>query len=119
MTRYRRNADGIEKARSMIDAHQYVLDSDWSNAQPSASEENEKVDRDGYEAFGAWHLAIDTDASEHTKDRYGFVFGDFERVHRSGLIAAKQRAAEWDHTEIEQAADELLSHLDSISAKRP
>lgn len=116
MTRYRRNTAGVDKARSMIDAHQYVLESDWSEAQPSTSDENEKIERDGYEAFGEWHLAIDADASEGTKDRYGFVFGDFQRVHRSGLIAAKQRAAEWDHGEIESAADDLLSLLDSISA---
>ena len=116
MTEYRRNDGGIEKARSMIESHQYVLDSDWSESQPSPAEENEKIDRDGYEGFGEWHLAIEAGASAQSKDRYGFIFGDFERVHRSGLIAAKQRAAEWGHGEIERVADELLSLLDARSA---
>ena len=113
MTTYRRNTAGIDKAEQLIDAHQYVFDSDWSEAQPSPADENDKIDRDGYDAFGEWHLAIDPDASDETKERYGFVFGDFRRVHRSGLIAAKQRAAEWDHSEIEEAADELLQKLDA------
>ena len=32
---------------------------------------------------------------------------------RSGLIAAKQRAAQNDHDAVEKAADELLDRLDS------
>ncbi len=55
---------------------------------------------------------IDETADEETKDRYGFPYGDFRRVHRSGLIAAKQRAAQNDYADIEQAADALLSLLD-------
>ena len=46
MTGYGRNDGGIEKARSMIESHQYVLDSDWSESQPTPAEENEKIDRD-------------------------------------------------------------------------
>lgn len=116
MTQYQPNDDGIEKVRSLIEAGQYVLDSDWSEAQPSTDDENDKVDRDGYEGFGAWHLALDVDASDATKDRYGFLVGDFSRVHRSGLIAAKQRAAEWDHHSIVDMADDLLELLDERSA---
>jgi hypothetical protein len=37
-------------------------------------------------------------------------------VHRSGLIAAKQWAAEWDHGEIESVADDLISQLVSVPA---
>ena len=54
-------------------------------------------------------------ASEETKARYGFVCGDFRRVHRSGLIACQYRAAEWRHKEIELAAHELLQLLDKTS----
>ena len=115
MTTYHRNTAGIDKANQLIDAHQYVLESDWSEAQPSPDDENEKIDRDGYDGFGEWHLAIDPDAGEGTKERFGFVFGDFRRLHRSGLIAAKQRAAEWDHSEIVKTADELLERLDAGS----
>jgi hypothetical protein len=113
MSKYEVNQAAIEKIQSMIDAKQYVWDSDWSEAQPSTETENEYLGEHGWDAFGQWHLAIDTTASENTKDRYGFICGDFRRVHRSGLIAAKQRAAQNDHNEIVEVADKLLSSLDS------
>ena len=54
-------------------------------------------------------------ASDETKARYAFVYGDFRRIHRSGLIACVYRAAEWRHKEIELAAHDLLQHLDRVS----
>ena len=71
---------------------------------------------DGYESYGAWHLALDPDANEGTKQRYAFPYGDFSRVNRAALIHGKQRAAQNDHAEIEQAADELLTYLDEKHA---
>ena len=55
-------------------------------------------------------------SAEETKDRYGFPFGDFQRVHRSALIAAKVRAAQNDHDAIVDAADDLLTRLDEAAA---
>ena len=65
---------------------------------------------------GGAHLALTEGAAEETKARYGFVFGDFRRVYRMGLIACRFRAAEWDHKEIELAAHDLLQHLDASRA---
>lgn len=115
-TKYEVNDAGVQKAQQMIDAGQYDLDTEWSDGQPGTDAENDKIDRDGYEAYGEWHLAIDTDASEETKDRYGFPFGDFRRVFRSGLIAAEQRAAQRDHTAVEKAAADLLERIDQASS---
>ena len=112
MTNYRVNEDAVAKARELIDAGRYDDDTDWSDAAPSADEENVEIEKHGYEAYGAWHLAIDPDASEDTKGRYKFPFGDFQKVYRAGLVAAKQRAAQNDHDAIEKAADELLQRLD-------
>jgi hypothetical protein len=61
-------------------------------------------------------LGLTEGASEDTKARYAFVYGDFRRVHRTGLIASHYRAAEWRHKEIELAAHELLQLLDESSA---
>ena len=116
MATYAVNQDAIDKAESLIDAHQYELDSDWDDAEPSSEEENDMLDRNGWDEFGDWYLAIDEDASEETKDRYDFPFGDFRRLHRSGLIAAKQRAEQYDHDEIASAADDLIEKLDDASA---
>lgn len=102
------NPAGIDHARSLIDKNQYVKDSDWSDAQPSRNDENDYIDKHGWEAFGSWHLAEDTSENKETKARYKFPFGDFRRVHRSGLIAAKQRAGSEHYDSVEKAADNLL-----------
>lgn len=115
-SKYRVNDDGVAKARQMIDSNQYDVDTEWDEAAPKTEQSNGKIERDGYDGYGEWHLAVDTEASEDTKDRYGFPFGDFQRVIRSALIAAKQRAAQNAHEAVEKAADELLDHLDSVRA---
>ena len=38
MAKYEVNPAGVERARSLIEAKQYVLDSDWGEVQPSAAE---------------------------------------------------------------------------------
>lgn len=116
MTTYRLNDEGVAKARRMIDARQYDLETSWSDAAPSADDGNRQIERHGYDGYGEWHLAIDTEASEETKDRYGFPYGDFSRVNRAALIHAKQRASQNDHDEVAKAADELLRHLDEVRA---
>lgn len=115
-TKYRVNGSGVDKARRMIDSRQYETQARWSDAQPSADEENAKIERDGYGGYGEWHLAIDTEASENTKDRYGFSFGDFRRVSRNALSSAKQRAAQNGHDEIEKIAGELPDRLDEAAS---
>lgn len=110
------NEAAIEKARALIEAHQYVLESDWSEAQPSTDDENEFLEKHDWEAYGQWFLGEHTDQSPETKGRYGFPYGDFRRVHRSGLVAAKQRAAQNNYPDVERAADTLLELLDKQSA---
>ena len=113
MPNYRVNKDGVAQARKLIDAGKVDADTEWSDAAPSADEGNAEIEKHGYDGYGAWHLAIDPDASEDTKKRYAFPYGDFRRVNRAALIHGKQRAAQNDHTEIEQAADDLLQRLDA------
>lgn len=110
------NPDAVAKARSLIDSRQYVLDSDWGDSQPDASAENSFLENHTWQEYGEWHLGLTDGATEETKSRYGFVFGDFRRIHRMGLIACRYRAAEWRHKEIELAAHDLLQLLDETSA---
>ena len=116
MAAYTVNPDGVAHARRLIQARQYVLDSDWGARQPRAADENAYLRTHSWEEYGAWHLALTDGAREETKARYGFVYGDYRRVHRSGLIACHYRAAEWRHKEVELAAHELLQLLDATSA---
>jgi hypothetical protein len=112
MTTYRVNKPGVTHARKLIDAGKYDDTTEWSEASPSASEENDEISKHGYDGYREWHLAIDEDASEDTKGRYGFPYGDFSKVNRAALIHAKQRATQNGHDEIAEAADDLLTRLD-------
>ncbi len=106
------NESAERKATDLIKSHQYVKDSDWSEAQPSTGEENDYLNKHGWDEYGQWHLGIHEDESKETKGRFGFPYGDFRRVHHSGLIAAKQRAAQQGYGDIEAAADRLLKLLE-------
>ena len=112
MASYDVNKAGVAKARHLIDARQYVVDSVWGDAQPSTEDENRFLESHSWEEYGAWHLGVTKGVADDTKARYAFVFGDFRRLHRSGLIACQYRAAEWRHKSIELAAHELLQYLD-------
>ena len=105
----------VERARRLIEARQYVLDSDWGDVQPRADAENAFLDSHSWDEYAEWHLGLTDGATEETKARYAFVYGDFRRVHRMGLVACHYRAAEWRHKDIELAAHELLQLLDSRS----
>ncbi|TME55204.1 MAG: hypothetical protein E6I58_10875 [Chloroflexi bacterium] len=116
MASYSVNDRAVAHARRLIDARQYVLDSDWGEAQPSADDENAFLKAHSWNEYAEWHLGLTDGATDETKSRYGYVYGDFRRVHRMGLIACQYRAAEWRHKEVELAAHELLQRLDKASA---
>jgi hypothetical protein len=113
---YSLNDAAVAQARRLIDTRQYVLDSDWGQVRPGADAENAYLDSHSWQDYARWHLALADGATDETKARYGFGYGDFRRVHRSALIACVHRAAEWRHKAIELAAHDLLQHLDRASA---
>jgi hypothetical protein len=115
MASYTVNDRAVARARRLIDSRQYVLRSEWGEVQPRADAENAFLESNSWEEYGEWHLGLTEGPADDTKARYAFVYGDFRRVHRSGLIACHYRAAEWRHKEIELAAHELLQHLDRTS----
>ena len=115
MATYTVNEAAVARCRELIDARQYVLDSEWSDVQPDADAQNAYLTRHGYDAYGAWHLGLADGAGEETKGRYAFGYGDFRRVHRSALIACVFRASQWRHKQVELAAHDLLQHLDATS----
>ena len=115
MASYSVNDRGVERARQLIDARQYVLDSEWGSVQPRAPDENAFLASHSWDEYSSWHLGLTDGANDETKARYAFVYGDFRRIHRMGLIACHYRAAEWRHKEIELAAHDLLQLLDAKS----
>lgn len=115
MASYELNPAAVRRARALIGAHQYVLDSDWGDVQPDAEAGNHFLDRHTWDEYGAWHLGLTVGANDGTKARHAFGYGDFRRVHRSGLIAVVYRAAEWRHKKVEVAAHDLLQELDRVA----
>ncbi len=118
MASYVVNEVGFAKARELIEARRYIVKSNWGERQPDADAENRFLERHSWDEYAAWHLGLTEGANDRTKARYAFVFGDFRRLHRSGLIACHYRAAEWFHKDIELAAHKFLQLLDNSRASR-
>jgi hypothetical protein len=94
---YSVNERAIARARGLIDARQYVLDSEWGEVQPRAEDENEFLKGHTWDEYAEWHLGLNNDATDETKSRYAFVYGDFRRVHRTGLPVPGGRVASQGH----------------------
>ncbi|MBG0566038.1 hypothetical protein [Actinoplanes aureus] len=115
MAKYAVNDAAVRRARELIKARQYVLDSDWGSVQPRADAENTYLGSHSWDEYAEWHLALTDGATDETKARYAFVYGDFRRLHRAGLIACVYRASEWRHKDVELAAHDLLQELDAAA----
>jgi hypothetical protein len=112
---YTLNPRAVQRCEERIRARQYVLRSEWNAVQPKATDQDAYLKNHSWEEYAEWHLGLTEGARDHTKARYAFVYGDFRRVHRMGLIACVYRASEWRHKEIELAAHDLLQLLDSTA----
>jgi hypothetical protein len=108
----------LPSARRLIESRQYVLDSEWGDVQPRSDDENAFLSSHSWQDYAEWHLGLTEGASEESKARFAFVYGDFRRLHRTALIACVYRAAEWRHKEVELAAHRLLQLLDAKTLKR-
>jgi hypothetical protein len=113
--------DRSSKSSALVNSLSSTLTSSWNCLiAPAIARRSLKtfLKTHSWEEYAAWHLGLTEGAPEETKARYAFVYGDFRRLHRMGLIACHYRAAEWRHEEIELAAHELLQYLDRKSASR-
>ena len=103
-----------------------LLARDWferhlaREAVPTKEEEKSmavKLNRRAYEyafaEYGRWYLGINDEKGEQTKGHYEFPFGDFENVHRCGVLSAESRAGQYKHYDIENAAAHLHGMIDA------
>ena len=113
------NNRAFEYAIKLIEQGAFVFDQRdmWSEHQPSAQDENEYLKAHGFGEYGKWYLGIDTAEDEDTKGRYKFPYGDFEKVHRCGVLAAESRAGQYKYDDIEHAAAHLHGMIDGARAK--
>jgi hypothetical protein len=110
------NDRSYEHAQRLIKDGKFVLDErdDWSEHQPSTRQENEFIEQHGLDEYQKWYLGEDEEEAEDTKARYKFPYGDFENVHRCGVLAAESRAGQYKHFDIETAAAHLHGMLDGL-----
>lgn len=113
------NDRAVKNAERLIEEGKFVFDDRdaWSEHQPSAEDEDKYIDEHGYGEYGKWYLGINTDKAEGTKGRYEFPYGDFEKVHRCGVLSAEVRAGQYKHTDIENAAAHLHGMIDAARHK--
>jgi hypothetical protein len=111
------NRRGFEQAQTLINEGRFVHDERdaWSEHQPSSEEENDFIREHGYVEYGKWHLGIDDAAPRDTKRHYKYPIGDFDKVHRCGVLAAESRAGQYKHLSIETAAAHLHGMIDAKS----
>jgi len=111
------NDSAYRRAQNLIKEGHYVLDQrdDWSEHQPSAATENSFIEEHGWNEYQKWFLAVDEEEAEETKARYKFPYGDFENVHRCGVISAESRAGQYHYYDVERSAQHLLSMLNELT----
>jgi hypothetical protein len=109
------NKKAFDHAENLVAKGRAVHDErdDWSEDAPSAEDQNEFIEKHGYDDYSLWFLGVDEEKSEGTKGRFSFPYGDFRRVHRCAVISLESRAAQNDHDDITKAAKTLLERLDS------
>ncbi len=85
----------------------------WGESNPDTEAQDAFISEHGMEAWGKWHLGIKAGGSYGEKSTYSFPYGDYKLVFRSGLLAAEERAQQYNHLAVRDAARELLELLDS------
>lgn len=108
------NEPALRHARALVRDGRVVRDErdDWSEAAPSAADENSFIEKHGWTEYAHWHLGIDRSVDGETKKAYSFPFGDFAKVRRSGVISGESRAGQYDHDDIRDALKKLLALID-------
>jgi hypothetical protein len=109
------NDRAYEYAQLLIREGDFVFDERdaWNKLRPSALDEDEFIRLNGFADFALWHLGINDEHDEDTKAHYEFPYGDFQNVHRCGVLAAESRAGQYNHYDIEDAATHLLGLIDA------
>ena len=69
MASYALNDGAVARARKLIRARQYVLNSDWGDVQPKAKDENSFLESHSWDEYAEWHLGLPAGASDETKAR--------------------------------------------------
>jgi hypothetical protein len=74
--------------------------------------ENAFIEKNGFSEYSKWFLGVNDEYREDRTRHYEFPYGDFENIHRCGILAAQSRASQDKYFDIENAAADLLGVID-------
>jgi hypothetical protein len=113
------NERAYKHAKQLIEEGKFIDDERgaWSDHHSSTQIEKEFIEKNGLFEYGKWFLGVNDDYSEDGTRHYELPYGDFENVHRCGILAAQSRADQSKHFDIENAAVDLLTAIDNQSRK--
>jgi hypothetical protein len=109
------NQRAYEYAKQLIEEGKFIADERdaWAEHHPSTQTENEFIENNGLLEYGKWFLAINGAYSEDRSRHYEFCYGNFQNVHRCGILATQSRAGREKYLDVEKAATDLLAAIDN------
>jgi hypothetical protein len=112
------NKKALEKGMQLVAKGKFVADQKeaWREHRPSPEREDEYIRLHGFDEYGNWHLGVDDEKAANTKETYHFPYGDFENVHRCGVLYLETTVGQNRYFEIAKAAAHLHGMIDG--AKR-
>lgn len=108
------NSRALAHARRLIEEGRVVLDGrdEWPVDRASTDRETRFIRDRGLEEYQRWYLGVDEREPPDSRARYKVPYGDFENVHRCGLLWAERNAAQYRSEDIEAAVIELQGLLE-------
>lgn len=113
------NRGAYEQARRLIEEGKFIDDEReaWSDHHPSTQTEKAFIKKNGFSEYSKWFLGVNDEFGEESRRYFEFPYGDFENVHRCGILAAQSRAGQHQHFEVDNAAADLLAMIDDQAPK--
>jgi hypothetical protein len=113
------NQRAYEYAKRLIEQNKFIDDEReaWSDHHPSTQTEEEFIEKCGFFEYGKWFLGVNDEYGQDRTRHYEFPYGDFEIVHRCGILAAQSRAGQEKYLDVEKAAADLLAVIDNQARK--
>jgi hypothetical protein len=114
------NGRAFEHAKRLIKEGKFIEDEReaWSDHHPSSQIEEEFIEKNGLFEYGKWFLGVNDEYSEDRKRHYELAYGDFEKAHCCGILAAQGRAGQSKYLDVEKAAADLLDVIEKQARKK-
>ena len=106
------NDHAVDRARSLIRAHQYVLESSWGDVQPSTEDENAYLATHSWKDYAEWHLGSPTGQRMRASLGMRLCTATSDGFTGWGSSPANTELPNGSTRRIELAAHELLQLLD-------